>query len=53
MAEAELAGAKNPSAPALFLRHHDSMLRRRARLQEDTGLRLLVSRSKRTASFFP
>ena len=51
MAEAELAGAKNPSAAALFLRHHDSMLRR-TRLQ-GTGLRVLVPRSKRDASFFP
>jgi hypothetical protein len=51
MAEAELVGAKNPSAAALFLRHHDSVMRR-ARLQ-DTDLRVLVSRSKREASFFP
>ena len=51
MAEAELVGAKNPSAAALFLRHHDSMLRR-TRLQ-GTGLRVLVPRSKRDASFFP
>ena len=51
MAEAELVGAKNPSAAALFLRHHDSVMRR-ARLQ-GTDLRVLVSRSKREASFFP